>query len=341
MTGEDPSRPSDPGPSLLSLEPFVGARRRIRDSIHHTPTFSATLLGRRLEVDLRLKAENLQKTGSFKVRGVLNRLLRSRRTGEGEEEDPPGVVTVSAGNHAQALAWGARAAGLSCTVVMPESAPRAKVEASREYGATVILHGTVFDAFRKARTLAEEEGLDFVHPFDDPEIVAGQGTVGLEILEDVPDVGAVLVPVGGGGLVAGIAAALKLSRPEVEVYGVEPEGASVMRASLDAGEPVELESLETVADGLASPMAGELTYRLVERFVDDVLVVSDGAIERAMCAILRWTKLLVEPAGAAGVAALMDGRAPALEGSPVVAVLSGGNVDLRKLSEIIQRSEEP
>jgi threonine dehydratase len=339
VTGEDRPRSSDPGPSLLSLEPFAEARRRIRDSIHHTPTSSATLLGRRLGVDLRLKAENLQKTGSFKVRGVLNRLLRSRRPGT-EEAEPPGVVTVSAGNHAQALAWGARAAGLPCTVVMPESAPRAKVEASREYGATVILHGTVFDAFRKARALAEEEGLDFVHPFDDPDVVAGQGTVGLEILEDLPDVGAVLVPVGGGGLVAGIAAALKLSRPDVEVYGVEPEGAAVMRASLDAGEPVELDSLDTVADGLASPMAGELTYRLVERFVDDVVVVSDAAIERAMCAILRWTKLLVEPAGAAGVAALMEDGAPALEGSPVVAVLSGGNVDLMKLSEIIRRSEE-
>lgn len=338
----DSSPPSrEAGARLLSLQPFVSARRRIRERIHHTPLFSATLLGRRAGVELFLKAENLQKTGSFKVRGVLNKLLQMPGGGSGGEgEDAPrGVVTVSAGNHAQALAWAARTAGLPCTVVMPESAPVTKVEASREYGAKVLLHGTVFDAFEKARALAREEELEFVHPFDDPDIVAGQGTVGLEILEEADEPDAVVVPVGGGGLVAGVAAALKLSRPGVKVYGVEPEGAAVMRDSLDAGEPVEMESVDTVADGLASPMAGELTYRLVERYVDDVVLVDDAAIERALCETLRWTKLLAEPAGAAGVAALLTNGIPELSGARVVAVLSGGNVDLTRLAELIDRTE--
>lgn len=319
----------------------MSARRRIRERIHHTPVFSATLLGRRADAELHLKAENLQKTGSFKVRGVLNKLLQMPARPPNESEQAagsPGVVTVSAGNHAQALAWGARAAGIPCTVVMPEGAPRSKVEASRGYGAEVILHGTVFDAFERALALAEEEGLEFVHPFDDPEIVAGQGTVGLEILEDAHDPEAVVVPVGGGGLLAGIAAAVKLSRPEVAVYGVEPSGAAVMRASLDAGEPVELESVDTIADGLASPMAGDLTYRLVERYVDDVVVIEDEAIERALCQALRWTKLLTEPAGAAGVAAVLERQIPEAAGARIVAVLSGGNVDLSRLAEIIDRS---
>lgn len=316
-------------PSQFDLDLFVAARRRIQGRIHRTAFLSATLLGRRAGVELFVKAENLQKTGSFKVRGVLNKLLQLP-----DEQAARGVVTVSAGNHAQALAWGARAVGVECTVVMPESAPRTKVEASEEYGARVILHGTVFDAFERARALADE-GLVFVHPFDDPEIVIGQGTIGLEVLEDLEETDVLVVPVGGGGLISGIAAAAKQLRPQIRVYGVEPEGAASMRRSLDAGEPLELETVETIADGLASPMAGELTFGLVSRWVDDVVLISDGEIAEAMGAVLRWTKLLAEPAGAAGVAALLAGRVPVEEGERVAAVLSGGNVDLERLVELL------
>lgn len=319
-----------PAGDLFSLEPFVAARRRIRERIHHTPLFSATLLGRRAGVRLWLKAENLQKTGSFKPRGVLNKLLQLT-----EEEKARGVVTVSAGNHAQALAWGASAAGIDATVVMPEDAPRTKVDASRSYGASVVLEGSVFDAFDEAERLSEEEGRVFVHPFDDPEIVAGQGTVGLEIVEDAGPLDAVVVPVGGGGLISGVAAAVRLSRPDVRVFGVEPEGAAAMRASLDADEPVRLDRVETLADGLASPMAGELTFRMVQRYVEDVVTIPDAEIAGAVGEVLSWTKLLAEPAGAAGMAALLGDRLPLEADAAVVAVLSGGNVDLSRLKEIL------
>lgn len=282
-------------------------------------------------MELWLKCENLQKTGSFKPRGVLNRVLQL-----GEEEANRGVVTVSAGNHAQALAWGASAVGVPSVVVMPEDAPRAKVEASRSYGADVILKGTVFDAFERAREIERERGLVFVHPFDDPEIIAGQGTVGLEILEDGPAIDVVVVPVGGGGLLTGIAGAIATRRPEVRVYGVEPEGADSMRRSLDAGEAVHLDELDTIADGLGSPMAGDLTYPLTEAWVDDVVTVPDEEIAAAMGELLTWTKLMTEPAGAAAVATLLAGRIPDVDGDDsVAAVLSGGNVDLDRLSELI------
>lgn len=315
------------------LEPdaFRRARERIGDRVHRTPLARATLLGRRCGgVELHLKAENLQKTGSFKPRGVLTKLL-----GMSAEERARGVVTVSAGNHAQALAWGARSAEVDCTVVMPESAPRTKVEACRGYGARVVLHGDVFDAFERALALRDEEDRTFVHPFDDPDVVAGQGTVGLEVLDDLPAPDAVVVPVGGGGLLAGIATAVKRRAPSVRVYGVEPEGADAMCRSLEGGEPVRLEEVDTVADGLGSPMAGELTFRLVRRHADGVVRVSDRALAAAMGELLTFTKLLAEPAGAAGVAALAQGALPVDEGDRVVAVLSGGNVDLDRLCELL------
>ncbi len=320
--------------SDFTAETFRQAHDRVRDRIHRTPLMTATLLGERLGVRLALKCENLQKTGSFKVRGVLNRLLRLT-----SEERERGVITISAGNHAQALAWGSRAAGLDCAVVMPADAPRAKAEASRGYGARVILHGDVFEAFQKALDLAEEEGRTFVHPFDDPHIVAGQGTVALELLEQAPEATAIVVPVGGGGLISGIATATRLLRPDIRVYGVEPEGAAAMRASLDRGRPVRLERLETIADGLAAPMAGELTYELVSRHVAEVVTVSDDQIRRAVGELLSWTKLLAEPAGAAGLAAVRAGALPLEPDEGVVCVLSGGNVDLSRLAEMLAEGD--
>ena len=312
----------------VEIDAVREAADRVRDRIHRTPLLGSRTLGERAGVPVVLKCENLQKTGSFKVRGALHRILALD-----DDARSRGVITISAGNHAQALAWAGGAAGVPATVVMPESAPRTKVDACHGYGAEVVLHGDVFDAFQKALDLAEERELTFVHPFDDERIVAGQGTVALEIAADAAELDAVVVPVGGGGLIAGIAVALAGLRPSVRVYGVEPEGAAGMRRSLDAGEPVHLDAVDTVADGLGAPMAGDLTYPLVRRYVEDVVVVSDEEIVRAMELVLSRCKLLVEPAGAAGVAALLAGRIPRLDG-PVAAVLSGGNVDLDRLPEL-------
>jgi threonine dehydratase len=315
---------------MPTLEQISSARERISHHLHVTPVTQATLLGDEVGVALSLKCENLQKTGSFKARGALNKVSRLDRASRER-----GVVTVSAGNHAQALAWAARVEGVRATVVMPVIASAAKAAASAGYGAEVIRYGTAFDAFERAQALAAERGLVFVHPFDDQEIIAGAGTTGLEILEQAPDVGTVVVPIGGGGLIAGVATAIKQSRPEVHVYGVEPHGAAGMRASLDSGHAVRLQAVNTIADGLAAPMAGTLTYEVVRRYVDDVVLVSDEEITVALRALLTRTKLLAEPAGAAAVAAVLGRKVPMREGERVVAVVSGGNVDLPKLKELL------
>ena len=292
--------------------------------------FGSSRIGSPLGVALKLKAELLQKTRSFKPRGALNRLLNTPA-----DALERGLVTVSAGNHAQGLAWAARVVGARCAVVMPADAPASKVAATRDYGAEVFLHGNVNDAYARMEELRVERGLVLVHPFDDPLVVAGQGTVGLEVVEQVPDVDAIVCPLGGGGLVSGIAIAAKALRPGIRVFGVEPAGAAAMRASLDRGEPVRLESVDTIADGLTAPLAGDVTYPLVRRYVDDVLTVSDDEILTGLKAILASAKLLAEPAGAAAVAALVAGKIPVERGETVVAVLSGGNIDLERLKTFL------
>lgn len=315
--------------SIPELEHLQEAQARISGSVHRTPTVSSRTLSERVDRPVFLKCENLQKTGSFKVRGALNRIL-----GLDDVARARGVVTVSAGNHAQAVAWAGARTGVSATVVMPANASPTKVRASEGYGAEVILQGTVFEAFDLALEVAEDRGLTFLHAFDDPLIVAGQGTLGLEVLEDVPDVATVVVPVGGGGLISGIALAVANLAPRVRVVGVEPHGACAMWKSLERGKAVSLESLDTVADGLGAPMAGELNFEVVRRHVEDVVLVSDDEIREAMAFILERAKLLVEPAGAAAVAALLAGRIPLADG-PVVAILSGGNVDLDRLPDLL------
>jgi threonine dehydratase len=315
---------------MPTIEQMSSARERISHVLHVTPVTTSHLLGQEASVRLLLKCENLQKTGSFKPRGALNKI--STLSADAKRR---GVVTVSAGNHAQALAWAARAASVPATVVMPLTASAAKADASAAYGAEVIRYGSSFEAFDRAKELAAERALAFVHPFDDEEIMAGAGTAGLEILEQVDDVDAIVVPVGGGGLIGGIAAAVKQLRPSVRIYGVEPRGAAAMRASLDAGHAVRLQALDTIADGLAAPMAGSLTYEMVRRYVDDVVVVTDDEIAVAMRALLSRTKLLAEPAGAAGVAAVLARKLPLGPGERVVAVISGGNVDLGRLKEML------
>jgi len=315
----------------LDLNAIRAARERIAGRLHVTPTVTSTRLGERVNVKLFLKCENLQKTGSFKTRGVLNKLSQLDAAARAK-----GVVTVSAGNHAQALAWGARAAGVRATVVMPEAASLAKIEASRGYGAEVVLHGaTSIQAFDKARQLETERGLTFVHPFDDEMIAAGAGTTALELLEQAPDLDVVVIPIGGGGLITGMLPAIKEQYPKIRVYGVEPAGAPSMRMSLDQGRAVKLDAVNTIADGLAAPMAGELNYEIVKRYVDDVVLLDDAAIAAGVRDLLLNTKLLAETAGATATAAVLARAIPLRDGERVAAVVSGGNIDFAKLSSLL------
>jgi threonine dehydratase len=322
---------------MIGLADIREARDRAAGRLHVTPVVSATLLGRRIPGEPRLfiKCENLQKTGSFKSRGALNKIDRLSA-----EERARGVVTVSAGNHAQGVAWAARAAGVRATVVMPSTASRAKVDASRGYGAEVVLHGaSSIEALARARELEAANGFVFVHPFDDPLVAAGAGTVALEFHEQLAAMGEALdvlvVPVGGGGLIAGMAAAFSELQPGLRMYGVEPQGAASMRGSLDAGHPITMQRVQTIADGLGAPSAGELAFEIVRRSVRDVVVIPDSAIADGVRELLLYTKLLAEPAGAAAVGALLAGTIPDLAGQRVGVVISGGNVDPAVLAKLI------
>jgi threonine dehydratase len=318
---------------MPTLDQIRAARERIRDHLHVTPTLSASRLGAGAGVKLFLKCENLQKTGSFKVRGALNKISRLTTV-----ERERGVITVSAGNHAQAVAWAASNAGIKATVVMFAAASPAKVDASRGYGAEVVLYGeSGIQSFEKARELEREHGFTFVHPFDDELVAAGAGTVGLELLEQAPDLDVVVVPIGGGGLIAGILPAVKEQNPRVRVYGVEPKGASSMRQSLDTGRPVQLTSIDTIADGLAAPYAGEIPFEMVKRYAEDVVVIDDDVIAHAVPDLLLNTKLLAETAGAAATAAVLTRAIPVRDGERVAAIVSGGNIDIPKLTGLLTR----
>jgi threonine dehydratase len=316
---------------MPSLSQIRAARARLSDRLHVTPTVTATRLGQRARIDLFLKCENLQKTGSFKTRGALNKISQLTTA-----ERDRGVITVSAGNHAQAVAWAARNEGIKATVVMFAAASPAKVDASRGYGAEVVLYGeSGIQSFAKARELEREHGYTFVHPFDDELVAAGAGTVGLELLEQAADLDAVVVPIGGGGLIAGILPAIKEQNPRIRVYGVEPRGASSMRQSIDAGHAVHLQAINTIADGLAAPMAGEIPFEMVKRYADDVVVIDDEAIASAVPELLLNTKLLAETAGAAATAAILTRAIPFRDGERVAAIVSGGNIDVPKLRGIL------
>lgn len=314
----------------FSQDRLRAARDLISAEIHRTPLVHSTTLSRMTGVDVWLKCENLQKTGAFKVRGALHRLRTLS-----PEERARGVSTISAGNHAQAVAWAATEAGVESLVVMPENASPTKVRASRGYGAEVILHGDAAAAFRRVREISEERDLTFVHPFDDEEVIAGHASCGTEIIEDLPEVGTIVVPVGGGGLSSGIGASLEAHGHDARLWGVEPTGAPGMHRSLAQGSAVHLESVHTIADGLAAPMAGELNFEVLRRRAEGVVVVDDDRIIEALVLLLERTKLLVEPAGAAGLAALLAGDVPMDRAGPVVVVLSGGNADLDQLGGLI------
>lgn len=314
---------------LATLPDIYAALPLVRQNLHRTPMLGSTSLSQMTGVTLRFKAEMFQKTGSFKPRGILHKI-----NSLSDQEKQRGVITISAGNAAQAVAFAAQKLGIAATVVMPESAVQSKVDAARGYGARVILHGGMKDLLPRMQEIQREEGQILVHPFDDPHVIAGHGTLGLEILDDEPAPDYVFVGVGGGGLIAGVAAAIKQASPAAQIIGVEPVGANVITRSLQQGEPAHMDQLDTIADGLAAPFAGVHTFRHIQAFVDQVVLVADEEIVRAMRLIMERCKLVVEPAAAAGFAALLSKKVEVPQDAKVVCVLSGGNVDLSLLKRV-------
>jgi len=302
------------------------ARTVIAGHILRTPLVSSHSLGDRIGAEAYLKLENLQRTGSFKVRGAayaMSRLSPAARAA--------GVVTMSAGNAAQAIAYAGRAQGVHVTVVMPETAPKTKVAATKGYGGEIRFAPDMTQLMPMVQEL-QARGLHFLHPFDDDDVIAGHASLGLEIIDDVPDVDLIVVPVGGGGLISGVALAVKGLRPSARIVGVEPEGAPAVRMALDAGRSVRLASVKTVADGLAAPFAGDRNLEIIKRDVDDVVTVSDEVILDGLRFLVARARIVPEPAGAAAVGALLSGAVKARPGSRVVAIVSGGNVDPDRLA---------
>ena len=299
--------------------------------LHRTPILSSRALGERIGASAFLKAENFQRTGSFKPRGAVYAVSRLSA-----EQRAAGIVTMSAGNAAQAIAFAASTARVKVTVAMPETAPQTKVDATRGYGAEVVFAADMTKLIALVETLRSTTGAYFLHPYDDAAMVAGHGTVALEILEDVPDADVLVVGVGGGGLIAGVATAAKARRSGARVIGVEPAGANAMRRALDAGVPVRLERIDTIADGLAAPIAGTLPLEIVRRLVDDVVVVDDAVIAEGVRFLAQRAKLVAEPAGGAAVGALLAGAVRVRPGERVVAIVSGGNVDASRLADILR-----
>jgi threonine dehydratase len=311
----------------LGLDVFEAAYARVAPHIHHTPLHTTRMLSEHSGFDVRLKAEMFQRTGSYKIRGPLNKF-----TLLSEDEKRRGVVCSSAGNHAQGVAFAARIHGIHAVVVMAENATPSKVAATRGYGAEVVLHGTIWDeANEKARELVRERGLTYVHPFDDLELIAGQGTLGLEIVRDWPEVDVIVVPIGGGGLISGVAMATKSVKPSVKVIGVESSGAPGMHDSVRAGHVVTLDHVDCIIDGLRVKRVGETTFEVVRRYVDAIVTLPDERMFDAMIWVMSHAKLVVEGAAAAPVAALLNRAVDVPAGARVACVLSGGNVNLDQL----------
>lgn len=323
----------------VSLDDIEAAAVRLHGLVHRTPLLSSATAGAwaghaagvRLGDDrLYLKAEQLQKTGSFKARGMTNRILTL--PAEAREH---GAITLSAGNAGQAYAWAGRAAGVPVTVVMPAAAVPSKVEACRGYGARVVLHGEhVGETFIEMGRIRDAEGLTFCHPFDDPAVIAGNGSVGLEIVDDLPEVDVVVVGVGGGGLISGVAAAVRGRRPEARVYGVEPEGSNAVSLAVERDEIVTIQP-RSVADGLGAPFAGAWTLAMAKRHLEDIVLIDDATILAGLRFALERLKQVLEPAGAAALGAVLAGRIPIREGERVAVVLSGGNVNVDRLGEFV------
>jgi len=317
----------------VSLSEIVAARSRLNGAIFRTPCPESGALSELTGARIFCKQEHLQRTGSFKERGARNALAKLPAA-----QASTGVIAASAGNHALGLAWHGRLLAIPVTVVMPRFAPMVKVARCRQFGAEVVLHGDTFDEARgEAARLATKHGLTYIHPFDDPHVIAGQGTLGFEILEQVPDCDAILVPVGGGGLLSGIAIVLQALKPGVEIIGVEPTNASCFTAGTAAGEPVRVSTKFTLADGLAVAQAGDLTLSIMRQFKHRIVSIDEEWLALAMLRLAELDKCVIEGAGAAGLAALLSGYLPELVGRRIVLILSGGNIDPLAHSRVIER----
>lgn len=315
---------------MLTIDNVYKANRVLKEIVRKTDVIPAPKLCK--GVDLYLKTENLQITGSFKVRGAYYKMTQLSA-----EEKARGVIACSAGNHAQGVALAAQKNGIKSVICLPDGAPISKVEATKSYGAEVCLvEGVYDDAYQKALQLRDEKGYTFIHPFDDEDVIAGQGTIALELIEQIPDLDVIVVPIGGGGLISGIAYTAKTLNPHIKVYGVQAKGAPSMRNAVEHGQVEELPSVSTIADGIAVKKPGNLTYELCSKYVDEIVTVTDDEISAAILALMEQHKLVTEGAGAVGVAAVMFGKLD-VKGKKTVCVLSGGNVDVTILSRVISR----
>ena len=314
----------------ISLADVERARAITAPHLHRTPLLSSRTLSDRVGATAYLKAESFQRTGSFKPRGALFAVASLT-----PEQRAKGIVTMSAGNAAAAIAYAASTVGVKVTVAMPHSAPQMKVDATRGYGAEVRFAADMAALRALVATIQDQTGAYFLHPYDDDAMITGHGSLGLEILDDVPDADLIVVGVGGGGLISGVAVAATAKRKGIRIVGVEPEGAAAMRRALDAGKPVPLESVNTIADGLAAPVAGTRGLDIVQRLVEDVVVISDALIADGLRFLAERAKLVAEPAGAAAVGALLSGRIRVRRGERVVAIVSGGNVDRARFAELL------
>ena len=315
---------------MHKLYEFMEARERLGTVIEKTKLIHSTVFSEESGNDIYIKPENLQKTGSFKIRGAYNRIAKLT-----EDEKSRGVIAASAGNHAQGVAFGAQKIGIKAVIVMPKHTPLIKVEATKKYGAEVILHGDVYDdAYNKAKELQAEYGYTFVHPFDDEDVIEGQGTIALEVLEELPDAEIILVPIGGGGLISGVAAAAKMKNPQIKIVGVEPEGAASAVAALENNEVVELSEAVTIADGTAVKRIGDTTFDYIKKYVDEIVTVSDYELMEAFLLLVEKHKIVAENSGILSIAGLKKLN---VKGKKIISILSGGNIDVLTISSMINK----
>ena len=315
---------------MSKIQDFITAKEKLSKVLLKTGLIHSPIFSKEAGNEVYIKPENLQKTGSFKIRGAYNKI-----TNLSEEEKKKGVIASSAGNHAQGVAYGAKESGIKAVIVMPKSTPLIKVESTKQYGAEVVLHGDVYDdAFKKAKELEEKEGYIFVHPFDDEDVIYGQGTIALEILEELPETDIILVPVGGGGLISGIACAAKILKPEIKIIGVEPEGAASAYEAIKEDKVIELKEANTIADGTAVKKIGNTTFEYIKKYVDEIITVSDYELMEAFLLLVEKHKIIAENSGILSLAALKKLKE---KNKKVVSVVSGGNIDVLMISSMINK----
>ena len=315
---------------MSKIQNFITAREKLSKVLLKTSLIHSPIFSKESGNEVFIKPENLQKTGSFKIRGAYNKI-----TNLSDEEKKKGVIASSAGNHAQGVAYGAKESGIKAVIVMPKSTPLIKVESTKQYGAEVILHGDVYDdAFKKAKELEEKKGYVFVHPFDDKDVIYGQGTITLEILEELPETDIILVPIGGGGLISGIACAAKILKPEIKIIGVEPDGAASAYEAIKEDKVIELKEANTIADGTAVKKIGNTTFEYIKKYVDEIITVSDYELMEAFLLLVEKHKIIAENSGILSLAALKKLKE---KNKKVVSVVSGGNIDVLMISSMINK----